>query len=159
LVYCHFGPAQTAGGTASLEPYACAGHDEALATAVGQPMTIGVTPPTSMQIDGASAYGGMTLTTLSPTVSWAAPAVGTPSSYQVTVRHVIPSGTSLTTELTATLVTHGTSVMIPPGVLKSGQYYYLRVGAGLGLDQLATPFKTALSWQYAEGVSGVLKVQ
>ncbi len=38
-----FGPAQTAGGTASIEPYGCAGHNEALASAVGRPMTIGVT--------------------------------------------------------------------------------------------------------------------
>ena len=159
IQYCHFGPAQTAGGTATIAPFACSGRTDALASATAQPLTIGITPPTNLQIGGAMAYGGMALSTLSPTVSWTAPATGTPTSYALEVRHIIPDGTDLTTEWAATVVTHGTSVMIPPGVLRSGQFYYVRVIAHLGLDVLATPFKTALSWQYAAGVSGVVSAQ
>lgn len=64
------------------------------------------------------------------------------------------TATGVSQRTVARVATTGTSVVLPPGALQSGQFCSLRVRASQGLNRTATPYKTALP--YAVGVSGVL---
>ncbi len=69
-----------------------------------------------------------------PVVSFEPPAVGTPEYYEVSVVELFPDhGADVdaprSARTVATLHTRATSIAIPPGVLRSGRHYYLRVYA------------------------------
>lgn len=154
--YCHFGPVQTAGGTRTIQRGGCSVEWDSLDAVNGQPLTPRLSPPRDLRVDGQPAYGALTLTRTSPTVTWTAPTVGSVDWYELLVQHVYNSG--LDSEWVAYVLTRGTSLVIPPGVLEPEAYYFFFIVAQNGVD-IATPSKTSRSRKYATGVSGVLRVQ
>ena len=159
LEFCHYGLPQSTGGDLTFQPYACSRRWEPLDAVNGHALTPGLGPPIDLKVDGQPAYGTLTLKTTVPTVSWSPPTVGAPDSYEVEVRRVYDAGGWLDSEWVGSVLSHTTTVMMPPGVLYSGESYYLVVIALKGIDGLATPFKTAPSREIASGLSAVLRVQ
>ena len=96
------------------------------------PFSLRISPPTAVNIDGQPATTAGTLGSLTPTLSWSAPAVGTPQVYQVRIYTLVVNGSGATRrELAANLMTKGLSLKVPPGVLSSGSYSVFIVEAYL----------------------------
>ncbi len=101
---------------------------------------------------GAIAAAGVTLAgaTTTPTISWTAPAVGSPTSYTVTIYLLGLSGTGTTSTEVGTWVTPNLSVPVPAGLLAAGSTYYARITANArAADGFATApqrFPNVGSW-------------
>jgi hypothetical protein len=122
-------PVRVFGGAYLIEPRA---------TAAAGPIQPLVSPVQQPEIDGESAFGASSGTSTTPTLTWKAPAIGTPSGYQVIVWQAM--GTYSNT-VTAILVTTDTSVALPPGMLEHGSAYYFQITAMVTSADLAThPF-------------------
>jgi len=87
-------------------------------------------PVQTMRVDGGELpWTGATVAT-SPTITFAPPALATPTHYRVSVVELKPDGKGATSSrLNGGFVTRATSVTIPEGLLIKGHFYYLRVGA------------------------------
>jgi hypothetical protein len=83
----------------------------------------------SVRIANTDALGPpITITTLTPTVSWVAPTLGVPRYYRVQVADL--QGTGIITIVNAGQIqTEDTSVTLPPGLLQAGHTYDLRITA------------------------------
>jgi hypothetical protein len=90
-------------------------------------------PPQAPMIQGLDAFQAHSGVGLTPLISWSAPSVGTPTSYQVGLGVVQgnPKYRSLIFN-----VYGATSLQIPPGLLESGSTYQLSISA------LAAPWDT-----------------
>ena len=117
-----------------------------------------VTPPRQLTIDGAPATGDLTLASLTPTVAWQAPAVGTPTLYSVVVRRIGSSGNATVLLASHRFNTADTSLTIPRGVLASGNTYTVRVTArdSAGHDLSQAPSQFLLPYGEADATSGIL---
>ncbi|MDR3671330.1 MAG: hypothetical protein P4L36_10810 [Holophaga sp.] len=98
---------------------------------------------------GSEASGGKPLIAavgLTPSVSWAAPALGTPTAYQLGVFQVIFSDSDssvndYTQVATLTLDGSQTSTTLPAGILSTGRYYFMVISAYAGAGSPKTaPF-------------------
>lgn len=79
-----------------------------------------------LTVDGADGAEGGLLQTLTPQLVWAAPSVGEPQGYRLSVEELHPRGSYTLTAVA--LYTAGTSVRIPLG-LSSGRTYFFRLRA------------------------------
>lgn len=158
LRHCAYGPLQATGGTKKYQPSACAGREEYLSAVNGKDLGPLIEPPTDFKVDGQSAYDSTTVSSNTPVFSWTAPSAGV-DSYELEVYQVVDDGTNLVSSSRAFFITHGTSVMVPPGVLETGQYYYFVILGERGVDWLKTPWANALPYVYASGLSSVMKAQ
>jgi hypothetical protein len=97
---------------------------------------------TSSTGTAASAFGPRTGVGTTPSLSWMAPATGTPTSYLVEVLRLYANGARSAAAPVASFYTAGTAtrVAIPPGVLAAGNVYYARVTAR---STTPDPFATA----------------
>jgi hypothetical protein len=122
-----------------------------------------LSPPQNVTIDGSPWYGSITsptaLSTDAPTVTWGAPALGTPTRYDLTILELKVS-TANKTEISNTQVLHtqGTSVVIPPSMLKSGATYVFVLQSTISCpegmcDQF--PARYALPSAYSPTFSGL----
>lgn len=84
-----------------------------------------VSPPADIRVNGQQATAQVDGIGTSPEVSWSPPTVGTPQQYRVQLRRYDTTEESFVTE--AVILTEGTSVTIPPGVIQSGSVYTLSV--------------------------------
>jgi len=117
-------PGTTSGGiTASLS------DTRKLSVATAGPIAPRITPPWDLAVNGLKAQQELTLSTLTPRITWKAPLVGTPSAYRVRISRLYVSGTRTATSIVGTIHTTDTSVDVPPGVLQSGQKYAFTVYA------------------------------
>jgi len=87
-----------------------------------------------------------------PVLAWSAPALGTPTRYNIYVIELTVSATNQVTgsNVVARLVTQGTQVTVPPGVMTTGNFYYFKFETGYqvgaapqGLLSLGSPNCTA----------------
>ncbi len=105
--------------------------------ASAQPIEPMLSPPRALKLDGIDAYAaaGRVVLTPTPTLSWSAPAKGTPSRYLVSITKLTvrgPGYNSLGREFVASLVTAETSLRVPPGILTPGDIFTFKVTAQLG---------------------------
>lgn len=128
--------------------------------AVAEAGTVSATlgPVTSIQFDGADA---LTATDISPVpmLSWSAPALGTPTDYEVQVYEAKSSGgTTLTFSSVLKLVTKSTSLRIPAGyLLGARQYVFLiRARAREGVDVYETPLRAGAQWSMADALTALV---
>jgi len=121
--------AGAAGAISVLEP---------IEQAAAGPIRPVLTPVQEVKVEGQSAFGALSGISTTPTLTWSAPAVGTPSSYAVSL-YQLPS-TSV-----AVLFTTETSMTLPPGLLEEGNAYYFQItalaanGAADMITSAATP--------------------
>jgi len=125
----------------------------ALPTATVKPLLSSVQNP---KINGADLFTAATVNPTAVTLSWDAPAIGTPYGYNVSVLSptTLPGG-GITYQSSTTLSTAKTSMTIPPGVLASGQTYLFIVRSlADGKTNVETsPLRSALPTAGAEIVS------
>jgi hypothetical protein len=89
------------------------------------PIRPAVSPVLDPRVNGKSAFGPLSGISTTPTLSWHAPAIGTPAGYAVRVFGV-SRGWS---EFVATLVTAETSITLPPCILSPGNKYAFQITA------------------------------
>lgn len=101
----------------------------------GKPIQPIVSLPQNIKVGGnATPYDQITTGVgNTPAVSWDAPTLGTPSYYRVTVYDLKDltgaDGTTSFRRIVGTMITKGTQVTIPAGVLQTGTNYYIQVAA------------------------------
>jgi hypothetical protein len=123
-----------------------------------------LTPPISfvgdLRIDGDGAFADQTLTSATPTVSWTAPSIGTPTHYSIRAYElfVSPAFARAQTRLVATIYTPNTSFQFLPGTLQSRHQYALVVSAVDAPAATNAPFRTVLDDAQAFTPTGLLTV-
>ncbi|NTX50616.1 hypothetical protein [Myxococcus sp. CA039A] len=88
-----------------------------------------LSPPQSLTLDGAPANESRHLSTLSPVVAWAPPALGTPNVYQLLIRRYIKRSRSWETLGSIYVPGTTTAVRLPPGSLEPEGIYFMRIRA------------------------------
>jgi len=108
----------------------------------GAPISYRLGPVGSPSIDDQDATQPINGGSSTPTIAWAPPATGSAEQYRVIVRHA--DGSFRGAQM-AILVTAGTSVRVPDGLLVSGQTYWFEIDAltDPDVDLAATPFRQA----------------
>lgn len=103
-------------------------------------------PPTSLKINGEDAQTTTAPFTMQPVLSWNAPQLGTPTHYQVGVIRIYASSAMRTVQQqVALIVTPETRVVLPPGLLTSGEHYVFRISSvDRGGSDLSKPFRISL---------------
>ncbi|HWU88440.1 MAG TPA: hypothetical protein VN253_14235 [Kofleriaceae bacterium] len=114
-----------------------------------------ITPVRNAKIDGQPLDAPRSGVGSSPTLSWEAPAIGTPTSYAVVVHEVEGSKLGVSVKKAATFYTKSTSLRIPDSVAKQGGSYVFTITAiaSPGADLTTRPFVGALSYASADHVT------
>ncbi|MCE9673616.1 hypothetical protein LY474_38010 [Myxococcus stipitatus] len=126
------------------------------------PVAPEVLPPRDFKVDAQAASQSRLLSSDSPVLSWTAPAQGNVSHYVVTVLHVSRSlpGWPYAAAEYASFVLDGDAreLRLPSGLLESGHYYALRLGAHAAPQwSPARPYRLPQEFSRAETLSGVLR--
>jgi hypothetical protein len=150
------------GGTASTSIRGRIANQELLSGPRAGPLVPGVSPVQNPQLDGTSAWLDQSITP-TPTVSWTPPAVGTPTFYAVSFREIIQDPTTGRVSrgpLVVQVLTEGTHVKVPPGVLKSGKHYSMSITANSqpGHSVQRAPLRHQWPRYSADSLSGLLTV-
>jgi hypothetical protein len=143
-------------------PYGMTNRDPMCGSGNGGAMKVTLSPPQSVVIDGSPFEGSTTTTpmlkSLTPTVSWSPPKVGTPSRYdlQVIPLKVVQGQTQLGAGSYA-LHTTQHNIRIPPTVLKPGSYYafVLLASQNCGTTCDADPTRFSLPSAFAPTFGGI----
>jgi hypothetical protein len=128
--------------------------------AAAGPIVPVVTPVLSPTIDGKDAFGAVDGLSLTPTLAWKAPAVGTPSGYGVTVYRLSNVGGASQLDYRAYVATTDTSLTLPPDLLEKGQSYVFVITARVSpIDMASAPNRASPSWASADAITGVATTQ
>ena len=142
------------GATTALDLYPSMGQQVLLS---GAPTTVSPTlgPAQSIKIAGQSASTQLSGVGLTPTISWSAPAVGTPQAYSVYVYHLTNSSGTTQWSTAAVFYTKATSVTVPPNVLTSGNTYYVAISALTSgtVDLTYSPYRSRLPYAWANALT------
>jgi hypothetical protein len=110
-----------------------------------------LTLPRALTVGGIGSYAGGQNVGATPTLSWTAPRIGSPSFYSIIVKQIFVNPQNLRTAArwVASIVTPDTSFTLPPGILQAGQGYVFTVGAKQPTSAAAAqaanaPFKSAI---------------
>lgn len=115
-----------------------------------------ITPPRSPQINGRSLFSNQLAVGVSPTLTWQAPAVGTPSYYFVRVLELRADGNRSVIVPVARFTTGQTTMTLPPGVLQSGKTYVITIAANSSGTPVTQPFRNGLPFAFATLASGII---
>jgi hypothetical protein len=119
-----------------------------------------VSPVTAITVNGAAAAGA-TGTGESPTISWTAPSIGTPTGYTVILDKVANNLNQTTLTELAVFDTAGTSLQIPTGLIETGTNtgYVVIIFATVeaGWEPATAPFRTPMPLAQISAVSGVFQ--
>ncbi|MCA3012785.1 MAG: hypothetical protein INH41_10355 [Myxococcaceae bacterium] len=115
------------------------------------PVTPRLGPVRGAQLGGRSFLDDLSGVTTTPTISWMAPALGTVSTYRLSVNRLAAGGT--VAELWR-LYTNNPAVTLPPGILVAGEAYVLELEA-LAFGQGGLTF--TLPFLSSTVVSGVIR--
>ena len=114
-------------------------------------------PPTSPKFDTVSAF---TATHISPVVkvNWSAPALGTPTDYEVQVYDVTIENTSLKFTSVIRLTTKQTAIRIPAGVLLGARQYVFAIRARIreNVDIYSKPLRAGDTSSSAEVLTALV---
>jgi hypothetical protein len=126
------------------------------AQAAAGPIHLGVSPVQSPMVDGKSAFGSLAGISLTPVLSWSAPAAGTPTAYRVVVYQVANSGGSSTMQYVTTIATTSTTLPFPPNVLEKGSGYVFVITALVSpIDASTAPFRASPTMASADVLSSM----
>lgn len=122
------------------------------------PLAPAVTPVLNIKLNGTDFSQRQSATNLSPTLTWDAPATGVPTGYRVTIYllSAISSGSAYQPVLD--LFTKDRSMVIPDGVLVSGNEYFFGIRAYLipSVDFTTAPYHASFPWSHADMLTPVL---
>jgi hypothetical protein len=143
---CYFGVTYQAPGAGSTVTRSAAVIVELDGATLHGPIAPLVGPPSNPQVAGLDAFTARSGIGTTPTVSWGPPAVGTATSYRVTVVELYADAGKSNSRSVAVLRTVASSVQIPPGVMAAGKAYYLRIAAVTAAsgDITTHPYRYAL---------------
>lgn len=92
------------------------------------PIRAVLAPVQGVQVSGQPLTAPVAGVGLTPTITWLAPAIGTSTHSLVYVYRLFKNGSSLAAfEQVGEWTTTGTSIQIPPGVLVSGETYFMKI--------------------------------
>lgn len=114
-------------------------HTNLLPASGSQSLAPALGPVENPTINNSSLFAQQANVPLTPHLAWQAPAVGTPTLYQVRFHRLFPSsdGTTTRASLTAQFFTADTQLDVPPGALTAGPYAVL-ISASTGNPQAPT---------------------
>lgn len=118
-----------------------------------------VSPPTAPLVAGQDAFGPQSGVGTTPTISWSAPALGTPDAYEVTVARVYALGDGTpTSEPVARFLTADRTLTVPGGVLVAGESYVFTItaSADAALDLERQPFAAGIAGGSAAVVTSTI---
>lgn len=94
------------------------------------PIQPGIGPVQNVRVAGRDGTSDLNGITPRPAITWEPPALGTPTSYVVQVVRLVPSGTTRWSRQTVgRVLTTGTSVTLPEGILMPGAPHFIVVRA------------------------------
>ena len=131
--------------------------------AAKEPLTVRISPPQQLKVEGKDAHAASTLGSLTPRIDWTAPRLGTPSAYRVLVTRLYTSDVLEDYSLwsiEAFITTTDTSFQLPPGILQPGQTYVFIVTSlltpGVDLATSMNQIQILTNVAYADVLSGLL---
>ncbi|KAA6462016.1 hypothetical protein DYQ86_10325 [Acidobacteria bacterium AB60] len=123
------------------------------------PLTPQITPVQNLRLNSAAFVQGLATKTLNPTLSWDAPATGTPTGYRVSVYSLTVTGTSGSSfQPVLDLFTNDHTLTIPSGILAAGGEYFFQIRAFLapGVDFTSAPYHGVFPWSHADLLTPVM---
>ncbi len=84
--------------------------------------------------------------------------MGQPTSYRVTVYQLTASGGATSSQYVTEVVTTGTSLPMPPGLLTTGAYVFVITALASPTQTAAAPFRMGPAFASADAVTGVATV-
>ena len=116
-----------------------------------------VSPVQGLKVNGADAFQAASGITLTPTLSWSAPATGQATSYSVYVLQVKNQGGYTDFATAAVLLTKDTSVTVAPDILQTGNSYVFEVTSEVtaGVDLLETPNLESTTYAAADALTAM----
>jgi hypothetical protein len=144
--------------------YGFVGVGDELQRLVSGPVTLAISPPLDLRVDGTPASTARSLAGLTPTFGWEAPTTGTPTFYQLTVHRLTDSSSGGSVRRTNVAVisvpASVRSLQLPEGILEHGGLYVVRLGAYHAPNQDLARYETAQlpPFHNAETFSGLLSV-
>lgn len=117
-------------------------------------------PPRSPTFDGADAFTANSISTV-PVISWSAPALGTPTDYEVNIYEVQIVGQALRFVSTLRLSTKQTSVRVPAGYLLGQRQYVFVIRARMrdNVDLYAKPMRAGASTSTADTLTALVTTE
>jgi len=113
-------------------------------------------PPRNVRVNGQEASGPLSGVGTSPVVSWEPPELGTPTRYFVHVFLLKAQGSTFVAQRQrAHVVTSGTEVRLPPGLVAGSSPFVLTVTAARGAGT-GSPYTGELPLDMAEATTGIL---
>jgi hypothetical protein len=104
-----------------------------------------ISPVQTPTVNGLPMFSNITGATVTPTLAWTAPALGSPQLYLVQVYQLAAPGATTTNSLAAQMYLDGgtTSVKLPSGILAPGNTYFFLITASQDptYDPTAAPFR------------------
>lgn len=142
-------------GYASSYTYGSITQMERLESMIASPISVRLSPPRDLMLDGVSAYTPRMVGSVSPVLSWRPPEIGSATAgYAIRLYRYAPSSTTSTT-LRRTRVASfyvgpsTTQLRLPPGILEPARNYTLEVSAiSVQGDVTRTPYRLNQVPQY-----------
>jgi len=146
------------GATTSTSLYAYVEVQSTTMPNASSPITPVISPVTAPKVGTGNFFGNLTSVGTTPTISWSAPATGTPTGYTLDVLQLSNDSGDSGTNLLGTLYTSTTSVQLPAGLLASGNSYIFIITAvnEPGVDYTSAPFKHKFPRAVAQSLSGII---
>ena len=115
-----------------------------------------MSPVLSPRVNGKSLFANQLAVGTSPRFTWAAPAVGTPDRYLVTLRRLFATGPRSDARTVGRFYTSDTTMDVPPGVLQPGEVYFLTISAIAAGSPLTAPSRSQLPYAFATVMSALI---
>ena len=124
-----------------------------------RPMKPLVTVVNNPSVGGLNFFGNHTRVGLTPLLKWSPPSVGRATYYLVSVYQLSNNEGSTVATRIARLNTQATALLVPPGLVSTGQVYVFVISAYYipGLNFAKTPFFLGSTTAFAQAISGMMR--
>lgn len=130
-----------------------------LADVVGKPIRPLITPPRNLQVNGKPGFQPQAGVGTQPTISWDPPAMGTPTTYGISVREIVATSPTKGKVLSLAQLTFTPTirqVKVPSGILLPNHYYVFSLVARNMSSGSDAPLQLGLPSCYTNATSGLM---
>ena len=122
------------------------------------PVKAAMSPVRSPLINGKSLFSTNVAVGATPTLSWTAPALGSPTGYLVRCYELSAAGTDSQLSLVAQFRTPARTLTLPPNLLQTGHFYIFTISSisAPGANWSINPFQTALPYNTAPVMTAIV---